>query len=171
MRGFYIQSRVCGWVWAGALYISESRSTEPARGQPTYTQAYRWKAGREGSVSGRQCDQRWFSAGQRQWLRTIACSSVQTPAGKVKVLSQVFWSATPRIVPSTCKCLKDLQSRILEIVNSESESRGVNRSFQVAMVKSQNCTGVGMVGGKFMPPTLRGSVKFRDFVEQYLCSL
>lgn len=112
VRGFYIQSRVSGWVWAGALYISESRSTEPARGQPTYTQAYRWKAGREGSVSGRQCDQRWFSAGQRQWLRTIACSSVQTPAGKVKVLSQVFWSATPRIVPSTCKCLKNLHSQI-----------------------------------------------------------
>ena len=28
-----------------------------------------------------------------------------------------------------------------------------------------------MVGGKFVPPTLQASVKFLDFVEQYLCSL
>ena len=37
--------------------------------------------------------------------------------------------------------------------------------------KSQNFTDVCMVGAKFVPPTIQSSVKFRDFVEQYLRSL
>ena len=37
--------------------------------------------------------------------------------------------------------------------------------------KSPNFSDVCMVGGKFVPPTIQTSVKFRDFMEQYLCSL
>ena len=37
--------------------------------------------------------------------------------------------------------------------------------------ETPNFTDVCMVGGKFVPPTIQTSVKFRDFVEQYLRSL
>jgi len=45
------------------------------------------------------------------------------------------------------------------------------RDLSKTNAKLPNFTDVCMVGGKFVPTTIQTSVKFRDFVEQYLRSL
>ena len=42
---------------------------------------------------------------------------------------------------------------------------------EISRAKSQNVTDICIVGAKFVPLTIQSSVKFCDFVKQYLRSL